>query len=97
VAVIILHGSWARGEYGGVLELVLFMDDGRTGSETRWLAGTELVARHHPLCWLEGDSILQPSHRGGALLKDRGERGLAYLLRLLRERSGEQIGEHISA
>ena len=88
VVVAILHGAWARGEAGGALELALFTNDPRAGEEPLWQDGIELVARRHPLSWLEGDQLARGSHLGGVLLKDRGELGLAYLRRRIREQIG---------
>lgn len=80
VAVAILHGGWARGEESAVLEVALFMDGARAGSETVRLDGVELVVRRHPLAWLERERVAPGSHRGAVLLKERGELGLTYLL-----------------
>lgn len=86
VAVVILHGAWARGEDGGALELALFMDNADLGSERVRIAGIELVIRRHPFAWLARSDPWQESHGGGVLLKERGDAGLDYLRRLLGER-----------
>ncbi|MNH09705.1 hypothetical protein D3C79_691660 [compost metagenome] len=87
VAVAILHGAWARGEEGGTLELALFMDNADVGSERAQIAGIALVIRRHPFAWLARSDPWPGPDGGGVLLKDRGEEGLAYLLRLLGERN----------
>lgn len=86
VAVVILHGAWARGEDDGTLELALFMDNADLVSERVRIVGIELVIRRHPFAWLARSDPWQESHGGGLLLKERGDAGLDYLRRRLGER-----------
>ncbi len=76
VAVAILHED----EVGGQ-EVALFMEGAGAGGERRLPAG--LTVRCHPLAWLGPEAPGVQAHGGGVLLKDRGELGLGYLLRLL--------------
>ncbi|MGY3976628.1 GNAT family N-acetyltransferase [Aeromonas sp. R4-3] len=76
VAVAILHED----EVGGQ-EVALFMEGAGAGGERRLPAG--LTVRCHPLAWLAPGAPGVQAHGGGVLLKDRGELGLGYLLRLL--------------
>lgn len=76
VAVAILHED----EVGGQ-EVALFMEGAGAGGERRLPAG--LTVRCHPLAWLAPEAPGVQAHGGGVLLKDRGELGLGYLLRLL--------------
>ncbi|WP_429109516.1 GNAT family N-acetyltransferase [Aeromonas media] len=78
VAVAILHED----EIGGQ-EVALFMEGAGVGGERRLPAG--LTVRCHPLAWLAPEAPGVQAHGGGVLLKDRGELGLGYLLRLLGE------------
>ncbi|MCE9944688.1 GNAT family N-acetyltransferase [Aeromonas rivipollensis] len=76
VAVAILHED----EVGGQ-EVALFMEGAGAGGERRLPAG--LTVRCYPLAWLAPGAPGVQAHGGGVLLKDRGELGLGYLLRLL--------------
>lgn len=78
VAVAILHED----EIGGQ-EVALFMEGAEASCERRLSAG--LMVRCHPLAWLAPEAPGVQAHGGGVLLKDRGELGLGYLLRLLGE------------
>ena len=78
VAVAILHEDEAGGQ-----EVALFMEGAEVGGERRLSSG--LMVRSHPLAWLAPEVPGVQAHGGGALLKDRGELGLGYLLRLLGE------------
>lgn len=78
VAVAILHED----EIGGQ-EVALFMEGTEVSGELRLPAG--LTVRCHPLAWLAPEAPGVQAHGGGVLLKDRGELGLGYLLRLLGE------------
>ena len=76
VAVAILHENEAGGQ-----EVALFMEGTDAGGELHLPAG--LTVRCHPLAWLAPEVPGMQAHGGGVLLKDRGELGLGYLLRLL--------------
>ncbi|MFM5027819.1 GNAT family N-acetyltransferase [Aeromonas rivipollensis] len=76
VAVAILHED----EVGGQ-EVALFMEGAGAGGERRLPAG--LTVRCYPLAWLVPEAPGVQAHGGGVLLKDRGDLGLGYLLRLL--------------
>lgn len=78
VAVAILHED----EIGGQ-EVALFMEGTEASGERRLPAG--LTVRCHPFAWLAPEAPGVQAHGGGVLLKDRGELGLGYLLRLLGE------------
>lgn len=82
VRVAIAHGPWTRGEEG-VPELALFMEDAGLVAEREGQTGSGLVVRYHPLAWLAQAGPLSWHHRGGILLKERGELGLDYLLGLM--------------
>ncbi|TNI67291.1 hypothetical protein CF122_19800, partial [Aeromonas media] len=66
---------------GGGQEGALCMEGAGAGGERRLPAG--LTVRCHPLAWLAPEAPGVQAHGGGVLLKDRGELGLGYLLRLL--------------
>lgn len=76
VVVAILHED----EVGGQ-EVALFMEGAGAGGERRLPAG--LTVRCYPLAWLVPEAPGVQAHGGGVLLKDRGDLGLGYLLRLL--------------
>lgn len=81
VAVAILHENEAGGQ-----EVALFMEGTDAGGELHLPAG--LTVRCHPLAWLAPEVPGMQAHGGGVLLKDRGELGLGYLLRLLGDHPG---------
>lgn len=83
VAVAILHGAWARGGDGGTPELALFMEEAKPGASPERIPAAGLVVQRHPLAWLEQAGPLSWTHRGGVLLKERGDLGLDYLLGLM--------------